>query len=99
MRPVVRKAVIWGCIILLLGILLISLYLLKVADRLKSAPITSQCNATDTNSIRSSYVVFNYALDESHWSNLSNFMNTTCLRYQTYVLNATTDQSVLHPKG
>ena len=99
MNSKIRLAVIYSGLGALVLILFYALYILQVADVLKSAPITSYCNATDTNSVRSSMVAFDYALKSSHWYNISNFMNATCLRYQSYVLNKTEGEGLLYPKG
>ena len=95
--PRVRRIVEYGGIVILLAIAFQVLYYYKVVGILNTAKLTPLCNVTYQSDIRYSYGTFTYALNQSHWTNLTAYMNASCLSYQMYVINATTDQKLLHP--
>lgn len=73
----------WNGLIIGLALALVAvLYLYHVTNLLKQDAITNQCNMTSSNYTRSSTFAFYYAVNPIHWSNLSNYMSTTCLIYQ-----------------
>ena len=80
MNPKTRKMIVWSLLILLLGLALLSFQILHTANLLKSTLLTPQCNSTNANSIRSSLPALEYAW--SNPSNLTNYLNATCLQYQ-----------------
>ena len=78
-NPSIRWPIIIIGLVLLVLILLNVLYIYKVTEQLAHDPLYANCTPSFASQIRDSQAAFNYAQNQSHWSNLSNFMNTQCV--------------------
>lgn len=77
-----RGFIIYSLLAGLVVILGVLLYAYHAASLLQTANITSSCNSTNGNIVRSSPLAYSYAMNASHWNNISVFLNQTCLKYQ-----------------
>jgi hypothetical protein len=72
-----------------LVVLVFLAYSLHIATLLHNAHTTPLCNTTLTNATKDSESGYWYAFSPSHWGNVSNYLNATCMEYIAAVRNAT----------
>jgi len=74
---------------ILLGLLILSLwYVVLVGHIIATSSLSGSCNATVGNMVRDSAIAYEYGLNPGNWGNLSNYMNSTCRSYDSYVAHA-----------